>query len=60
MSFLFVFSFDFKHKVLLFGKTIRKCHLVLYIMMTRTATYNNNNNTLQDLRLRSSYTALLL
>lgn len=59
MSFLFVLSFDFKHlKGLLSGKTIRKCHLVLYIRMITTATFNKNH-TQQDLRLRSSYIVLL-
>lgn len=58
MSFLFVLSFDFKQLiVLLYGKTIRKHYVVLYIMMIRTATYNKNH-TQQDLGLRSNYTVI--
>lgn len=59
MSFLCVLSFDFKQLiVLLYGKTMGKCHVVLYTMMIRTATYNKNPPQ-QDLRLRSHDTVLL-
>ena len=41
--------FDFKPlNVLLSRKTIGKCHMVLYIMMLRTATYNKNHSSIGD------------